>query len=326
MKAPPGSGAQLPAWGPALAVAAYWGSVGILGGFRGDHVFVGCLVLGLAYSGARGRQVLLFLLPLILTAVVYDAQRYAHAVFPRAIITSGLYELERAAFGINTEAGRITPNEWLLARLHPVLDLVSGLTYLLFMPAFVLTAAYFERVAGRRGTRTRSPDHARARARRVMWSLFWVNVAGFLTHTVFPTAPPWYVAEYGFGPVALEAPPDPAGTARFDAVIGIDYFAGLYQKSVNVFGAMPSLHIGWSAIALYWAIRFGALRVLSASFLASMCFAAVYLNHHYVVDVVAGAIYGFVGAWIFDLVSEGRGPEDDPENQAGDRIARGASP
>ena len=304
MKAPPLATKGTWSWVPAGAVGAYWACVALLGGFRGDHLFVGFLVLGLAYSGGRGRRVLNFLLPLILTAVVYDAQRYAHAVLPRRIHTSGLYKLERTLFGIPTGESRITPNEWLLDHLHPALDLATGLTYLLFMPAFVLTAAYFVRVASRRGTPSHGPEDIRPRAGRVMWSLFWVNLAGFVTHALFPTAPPWYVAEHGFGAVALEVPPDPAGTARFDAVIGIDYFQGLYRRSVNVFGAMPSLHIGWSAIALYWAVRFGALQVVSALVLAAMSFAAVYLNHHYVLDVIAGAAFGFLGGWVFDRTCE----------------------
>jgi membrane-associated phospholipid phosphatase len=40
-----------------------------------------------------------------------------------------------------------------------------------------------------------------------------------------------------------------------------------------------------------------------------MAFSAVYLQHHYVLDVVAGALYGVVAWGIVAMVSKGRGAE-----------------
>ena len=291
---------------PALAVVGYCLAVALLGGFRADHVAVGALVLGLAYGGDSARRGLVFLLPLILTGVAYDAQRYLHRVLLGEVHIRGPYDFDKTHFGVSTPEGVVTLSEWFQGHLHPALDLLSGLTYLIFIPVFVLTAFYFVAVAGRRGSARRSADYVRVRAGRVMWSLFLLNAAGFLTHALWPTAPPWYAEQYGFEQVMLDAVPDPAGTTRFDALIGIDYFTAFYQKSVNVFGAVPSLHIGWSALALYWAVRFGALRLLSATFLALMCFSAVYLNHHYVVDVLGGILYGLGAALVVDRVGERR--------------------
>jgi len=42
---------------------------------------------------------------------------------------------------------------------------------------------------------------------------------------------------------------------------------------------------------LCYALRLRSLRVAGALLLAAMTFAAAYLNHHYVVDVVGGYIY-----------------------------------
>ena len=49
----------------------------------------------------------------------------------------------------------------------------------------------------------------------------------------------------GDGPADLAALPSPAGTARFDALLGIHYFASFYARNTNVFGAMPSLHASY---------------------------------------------------------------------------------
>jgi membrane-associated phospholipid phosphatase len=72
--------------------------------------------------------------------------------------------------------------------------------------------------------------------------------------------------------------------------------AALYARSNDVFGAMPSLHVGYPALIVLFGWRLlGSLgRALSVLFLGSMCFAAVYLDHHWIVDVIAGLAFTVV--------------------------------
>jgi membrane-associated phospholipid phosphatase len=108
----------------------------------------------------------------------------------------------------------------------------------------------------------------------------------------FPAAPPWYVDQYGLGPAHLEAVASAAGAARFDAFFGIHYFASFYARSKDVFGAMPSLHVAYPVVVVLavWNVRPRWVRVLAVAWAALIAFAAVYLNHHYVIDVIAGVI------------------------------------
>ena len=130
-----------------------------------------------------------------------------------------------------------------------------------------------------------------------MWAFFVVNILGYITYYVYPAAPPWYVAEYGFGPARLDVQASLAGCARFDEMTGLSFFKEWYGRSADVFGAIPSLHAAYPVLAAYYAFRVKRLRILTVAFSILMAFSAVYLNHHYVIDVILGIGFAlFAGA------------------------------
>src|SRR6266568_2560243 len=103
--------------------------------------------------------------------------------------------------------------------------------------------------------------------------------------------------------------PGAAAAQRFDALLGTRFFDEMYARGVDVFGAYPSLHVAYPLIAAILAFRLAELRWArwpAVLFFLLMCLSAVYLQHHYVTDVVLGVAYGVaalaaVSAW------EGRG-------------------
>ena len=54
----------------------YWLGLVALGGFRGDHVAMGGVVLLLSYLGRSVRKVRPFAMPFLLTGILYDSQRF----------------------------------------------------------------------------------------------------------------------------------------------------------------------------------------------------------------------------------------------------------
>jgi membrane-associated phospholipid phosphatase len=120
-----------------------------------------------------------------------------------------------------------------------------------------------------------------------------MNLAGSLTYYVYPAAPPWYAQQYGFGPVHYDARANIAGAARFDELLGIPYFAVLYSRSADVFGAIPSLHVAYPLLAFLFGreLRLWWLDAATGVLFLLVCFGAVYFQHHYVVDVLVGAAY-----------------------------------
>jgi membrane-associated phospholipid phosphatase len=46
--------------------------------------------------------------------------------------------------------------------------------------------------------------------------------------------------------------------------------------------------------AVFYAFRYGALRGFTLLFYLVMCFSAVYLNHHYILDILWGSVYALL--------------------------------
>jgi len=93
-----------------------------------------------------------------------------------------------------------------------------------------------------------------------------------------------------------------AGEGRFDHLLHVSVFSGLYAKSSNVFAAMPSLHASYPLIVLYYGIksRLRLANLLFGTIMVGIWFAAVYSSHHYVLDVLAGIICGLTGISLFN--------------------------
>jgi membrane-associated phospholipid phosphatase len=162
------------------------------------------------------------------------------------------------------------------------LDFFCGLAYLIFIFEFIGITIYLYIIG------------EKIKAKIASWSFFWVNLFGYITYYAYAAAPPWYVAFYGMGPAQLNTPANPAGAARFDYLFGTHFFIGMYGKAADVFGAVPSLHVSYPLIALFLTLDRPKLRILSLSFYLLMCFSAVYLNHHYVLDVILGSLYATI--------------------------------
>ena len=120
---------------------------------------------------------------------------------------------------------------------------------------------------------------------------------GYVTYFVYAAAPPWYVSQYGLGPARTDVHPEAAAAHRFDALLGTHLFDSMYGRGIDVFGAFPSLHVAYPFIAMILAFEVTELRFArwpAVSFFLLICLSAVYLQHHYVTDVLLGIIYATI--------------------------------
>ena len=287
---------------PTVLYVGYWSALIAVGGAHTDLFIATTTALVLYYGGPLTKPVFQFLLPFALMAILYDSQRYYADAIRGPIHVREPYEFDKTFFGISTSQGVLTPNEWWQLHTHPILDLFTGVAYIIFIPVFIFCCAYFRFWASRKGTKTCAAWSIRARSPQVTWTFFFVNVIGMSTYYWYAASPPWYVALYGFGHARTDIPANLAGCVRFDELIGIPIFHSFYSRSADVHGAIPSLHVSYPLIACYYAFRFGALRVFTSLFLGLMCFSAVYLNHHYIIDVLLGLLYAAVVVLSTDLV------------------------
>jgi inositol phosphorylceramide synthase catalytic subunit len=306
-------------WLPAGLIALYWATLWLLGktlpaagpgadlaGLRTDHINLGVAILALAYAGRLADPLLKFIMPVFLTGVIYDSQRFYADHIRGPIHVTEPYRFDKFFFGIPTDKGILTPNEWWQIHTHPVLDLITGFAYLVFFALFVVVAAYFHFYLSRRGSARLPAAQIGERGKAPIWAFLWLNIIGYSTYYWYAAAPPWYVSEYGLGPAKLDVAASSAGCARFDALLGTRFFSEMYGRAADVFGAIPSLHVAYPFLAMFFAFRFGALRVFCTLFYAVMVFSAVYLNHHYLLDVIWGSAYALVIGWGTDVWYRGR--------------------
>jgi membrane-associated phospholipid phosphatase len=267
--------------GPPALGLVYIVAIGILGGLAPYHVFLGLLGLLDLYN-ERTRLLLRTFTPMILTGVIFDSMRYYYwpGIEGRVHVAEP-YFFERAWFGV---AGR-TLNELFLEHHWTALDLACGFAYFAFAAEHVLLALLLFFLG-------------RVDAARIFgWSFLLVNVLGFATYFVYPAAPPWWVTTYGLGATPARILPAPAATVRFDALLGIHLFQDIYRNGIDVFGSYPSLHVSYPLLSLLLTFRYPELRwarVPAALFFLLVCLSAVYLQHHYVTDVVLGIVYAVV--------------------------------
>jgi len=267
-------------WPPAVGLL-YIACVGLLGGLRADHVLVGSLGLLDLYN-ERSRLFLRQFFPFIATGAVYDSMRYFYwPAIEGRVHVAGPYVFERTWFGI----GALTPNEWFAEHHWEALDLACGFAYLVFVGEYLALAffLFFRRHQGL--------------LKKFAIAFFVVNLFGFITYFVYPVAPPWYVTLHGLGPAQLGIQPHAAAAARFDQLLGTHFFDELYGRGIDVYGAYPSLHVAYPLMVVWATYRVRELRWVrgpAIGFFLLMCLSAVYLQHHYVTDVVLGISYALV--------------------------------
>jgi inositol phosphorylceramide synthase catalytic subunit len=245
---------------------------------RWDYIAFPVVCLGLAYGTPSTKRLFVGLYPIGLLALVYDGMRFVKDV---GLTTDNVHLCDLEAANVRL-FGNVP--DWLQLHSSLTLDVLCAIPYGTFIFATLGFAVYLY-------------TKDQAALRRFGWTFLLVNVAGFVTYHLYPAAPPWYFHAHGCTvDLAAQASEGPNLT-RVDAWLGVKYFAGVYGRSSDVFGSVPSLHVAYPMlVALSGWRAFGKVaRALSVVFLVSMCFSAVYLDHHWVSDVVLGLLYSVIG-------------------------------
>jgi membrane-associated phospholipid phosphatase len=280
----PGASILLPA--PFL-LHGVWVAAG--GRFRWDNAAMIALVLALFSIGPRTKKLLLGVYPLGAVAVLYDTMKLVQNVglTPSRIHVCDLRALEIRFFGITMGGQPATVHDWLQSHSTPLIDVVCAVPYGTFLLLSFACAVwlYFHDYPG---------------MLLFTWSFLALNLAAWATYHLYPAAPPWYFHTHGCQVDALAHPSSGPNLARVDAWLGVPYFGGMYGRASSVFGAMPSLHVAYALLIVIagWATFGWTLRGVAVLFFLLMAFAAAYLDHHWVLDIVAGIIYCAVVAGI----------------------------
>jgi membrane-associated phospholipid phosphatase len=273
-----------------LVAAVYLVVVARLGQSGPAHWLLAVVVVALPVTIPPVNRGLLCALPFVLYAAIYDVLRLARPlVVARGVHLAWPYRFDKWAFGLSLAAGRRSMNELFAAHHWAAVDFVTGLAYLSYIYA-VLGFAVFIALVDRTAAGWQ-------RVRALGWSFFGMNLTATIVYLACPVAPPWYVASHGFGPVDAATQASAAALVRWDALVGVPYFERFYAQASDVFGAMPSMHCAYPMLLFLYAreLRRPVLVGALAGFELLMCFSAVYLQHHYVSDILAGMLCATLG-------------------------------
>lgn len=272
--------------------------------FRWDHAAMMTAVPALAYASPSTKRLYQGMLPFFLTGVLYDLSRLANhwGIKASRVQTVRLRNLDRKLFGIRHRGQKVTLADFFQHHQHPALDALAALPYATY---FFLPLGY--------GLYLYRRD--RQRLAHFGWAFFGVTVAGMTTWHLIPAAPPWYVRRYGKR-IDWKVT-NTAGEAllRVDKRLGTHFFEGLYGRGSHVFGALPSLHMAYPFLVLLasqgkhrWPVR-----ATLAGYTATMGFAAVYLDHHWVLDLAAGLGYGAAAYEVAGWLTERKPVAEQPQ-------------
>ncbi len=310
-----------------LLVILYFVQIDNLMKVRPDHAFLSLLIVALVLRNARA-----FLAdwsPFIALWIAYDFMRGIVDDLAGRIHILEPYLLESRLFG--WMGGGTIPNFVLLDWRHgiagtPLRELLDGAAsafYAMHMAAPLVLAWVLWHTLRDRRTYFRFI---------IAFSL--TTWGSFATYFAYPAAPPWYVRDFGF------VQPEPgfkgAGAGNLvaaDRWIGVPLFESVYRHlNPNKFAAIPSLHSAFPLLILIYALRrFGPRALPVAIYPLGVWCSAVYLNHHYLIDILLAVVYvlGAVAAteWFlypalfvrgplrrtFDAAARSKGSQVEPE-------------
>lgn len=249
---------------------------------RPEHVLLVIVVSAMSLSRHSIRELMFALLPYAFVGILFDGMRPYQklGLNESRVLLCGLRDLESTFFGWGHGAEKQTLHDYFYVHHTPLLDFYAAFPYGTFIVASAACSVWLY-------------VKDRDAMRRFAWCFLLMNIAAFITYHVLPAAPPWYFHQHGcVVDLSTRASEGPA-LQRVDLMTGIGYFRGMYGKAASVFGALPSLHCAYPFLIVVqgWKTFSKPFRALALWYWASMVFAAVYLDHHWVIDALLGTAY-----------------------------------
>jgi len=244
---------------------------------------------------------LVLLIPALIWLIMFQFSKYIpHDQRPTIDVTT-LSKLENILlFGMSLQhfPRNLIPEKEQFKDLLTFLDMTAAFAYLIH---FVVTWIFAVFLFLYYRKKTTTLGYPVIQPYTFLWCFGFLNVLAVGTQLAWPTAPPWYVEMYGDSPANYTMAGEPAGLGKADDLLQYPLFRNLYGHSPIVFGSFPSLHGAWPIVITIFAPNIRSLKIIGASYVALVWWAALYLNHHFMVDLVGGGLYVlvsyYIGAW-----------------------------
>jgi len=205
-------------------------------------------------------------LPFLLVTFIYENLHDLSKLFYKHDFAGVFYHWDIAIFGVE-------PTIWAQKIYSPILTDIMAFCYALYF-VFPLVLMFFL-----------SHEDRRSEFREMALAVTFTFLMGFIGYVAWPTSPPrYFITELYTNPHVLHGP------YIFDRLQ-----SAWDSLSVVPCGAFPSLHVGISAVALFFAWKFrsinrifGTIWLIYIPLVLGLWFSTVYLRHHWVIDIFAG--------------------------------------
>ena len=266
---------------------------------RPDHAFLALFLLTFLLGKERANRYLIDWLPFIVFWILYDMMRGLVDAWRGEINIILPYKIELSLFG--WMFGGEIPNFWFQdwqvrhadSIFKGILDLMSANFYTLhFALPLVFGWILWHTIGDRKFYY------------RFVYTFTVLNMLALITFFLYPVAPPWYVMKYGFTQPIGKLYGAAGSLLNVDNMLRMKFFTTLWDNmNPNHFAAVPSLHGAYPVVIVFFAY----LRIKKRLFLMSLYpigtwFAAVYLNHHYIIDLIIGAFYIVIAFYIEEKI------------------------
>lgn len=253
-----------------------------------QFILLGIIVIAAVLT--RKKSFFMDWIPFLIFWFTYDLMRSV-ADDDQHINVKPIYDLELKLFGWMFDGS--IPAFWTQKHQYLFFDIIFAIYYSMHMAAPIIVGSliYYK-----------SKD--KYLFKEFSYAFLMTSYIALLTFYFYPVAAPWYVWNEGNGfnfgqPVVLtRTPGSAAGLITIDRLLGIDFFGRIYGRfNSNPYAALPSLHAGYSTLTAYYAIRKYGKNKKAWWILAypvGVYIGAVYLNHHYIVDLILGVVYVFI--------------------------------
>jgi len=276
-------------------ILAYFITINQFITLRPDHVFFVLFLFMFVLGGEKAKRFIIDWLPFIGFWILYDMMRGVADSWRGYVHIREVYDAEFLIFGRFFD--NLIPAFWFQQFQYAYADhlfkividvLVANLYSFHFFGPLILGWILWHTVGDRR------------MYYRFVWTLTLLNAMALITFFLYPAAAPWYVQRFGFD--------QPSGTMfgtagsliNIDNMIKMKFFTNIWDNmNPNHFAAIPSLHGAYPiVISLFAFLKFRKYQTLFILYSVLTWWAAVYLNHHYIIDLLIAAIYVAAAYWI----------------------------
>lgn len=217
--------------------------------------------------------------PIIAWLLLFTLAKHIPMDMRPPISTTVLPKLDTYIFGSNLVVEKISKHH------SPFLDILAFIPYGIIHYISPVAIAIYLYIAGWRRV---IPIFARC--------FGIMAVAAVYTQLIFPTTPPWYEINHGNETPNYSMSGNPGGLARIDDILHISLYGKAFGQNPLVFGAFPSLHSGFAVIIGLFLVHTKPMLALPVGiYIGWLWWSTMYLQHHYFVDLLGGAVYAYIG-------------------------------